>query len=356
MQLTHEQFAQLTGQLECFIHTHPKEPLGAVDYIDFTGRNFPSRYRRLGWDSTDQTLTVGMEYGVVQQVGQETYARVGNTTGSTIPNGTVVGFAGAAPDALLVSPYLADGATPSLYILGVMTHDLPDSGERGYCTTWGFVRELDTSAFAPGDVLYASPTVAGGLTNVKPTAPANVIPVAACVIAHPTDGVIFVRPTIEQMQYYGVFSDTTTLTPAAAYTPYAVTYNTTDISNGVTIGSPASRIVVPESGLYRFAFSAQIESSNSSSKKVWIWPRVNGVDVPNSNSEVTLSGGGTVLVPAWSWTLSMAANDYFQIMYAAEDTSVRMVAKAATTGANGTVDFARPAVPSMILEVTQVQE
>ena len=356
MQLTPEQLAQLTGQMECFLHTHPKEPLGPVDYIDFTTRAFSPRERRIGWDDIDKTLTIGMDYGVTQQVGQEVYARVGNTTGSMIPNGTVVGFAGATSDALSVAPYLADGNSPTLYILGVMTHDLPDSGERGYCTTWGFVRDLDTSAFAPGDILYAHPTLAGALTNVKPTAPNNVIPVAACVISHATSGVIFVRPTVEQMKYYGVFSDSTTHTPAAAYTPYAVTMNTTDISNGVTRGTPTSRVIVPLSGLYQFSFSLQVESANASNKKIWVWPRVNGSDVPNSNSEVTISGGGTALVPSWSWTLSMNAGDYFEIIYAAEDTSVQLVAKAAQTGANGTANFTRPAVPSIILEVTQVQQ
>ena len=82
-----------------------------------------------------------MDYNVVQQVGLETYARVQNTTGVTIPNGSVVGFAGVgAGNQLLVTPYLADGSQPTLYILGVMTHDLPDTGQVGYCTTWGHVR------------------------------------------------------------------------------------------------------------------------------------------------------------------------------------------------------------------------
>ena len=173
----------------------------ATDYVDLNAAAFVNRVRRLGWNDTDQTMNIGMEYDVIQQVGQEIYARVGNTTGSTIPNGSVVGFVGATANALLVAPYLADGSSPSLYILGVMTHDLPDSGEKGYCTTWGFVRDIDTSAFAVGDVLYASPTVAGELTNVKPTAPDNVIPLAACIVSDASVGVIFVRPTIEQMKY-----------------------------------------------------------------------------------------------------------------------------------------------------------
>lgn len=308
------------------------------------------------WNSADQTANLGLAYGVTNQIGQEYYARVANTTGVTIPNGTVVGFAGATPDALLVAPYLADGSSPTLYILGVMTHDLPDSGEKGYCTVWGFVRDLDTSAFAAGDVLYASPTVAGGLTNVKPTAPDNVVPVAACIVSDATAGVIFVRPTIEQQQYYGTFADTTTQTLAAAYTPQAVTFNKTEIALGISRGTPTSRIVTANSGFYNFQFSAQVSSSNASAKKLWIWPRVNGVDIPDSNSEITVAGGGTVLVPAWNWTQSMNANDYFQIMWAAEDVTVQLVNVAAQTGANGTPTFARPAVPSMILTVTQVQQ
>lgn len=307
------------------------------------------------WNTGEATADLTMEYGVVQQIGMETYARVSNTTGSTIPNGSVVGFAGATSEALLVSKYIADGTVPSLYILGVMTHDLPDSGEKGYCTTWGFVRGIDTSAFTAGDVLYASPTTAGALTNTKPTAPNNVIPVAACVVSDAANGVIFVRPAIEQQRYYGVFSDTTDIVPAAIYTPYAVPFNTTDFALGFSRGSPTSRIVASAAGLYNFQFSAQLTSSNSSAKTVWIWPRKNGVDVPNSNGEVTITGNGDDLVASWNWVISMNASDYFELMYAVSDTAISIAAHAAETGANGTATFARPAVPSVILTVTQVQ-
>ena len=82
---------------------------GAVQtptYVDFnTTPTFTDQVGRLGWNDIDQTLNLGMDYGVVQQIGQETYARVTNTTGVTIPNGTVVGFAGATADAISVAPY-----------------------------------------------------------------------------------------------------------------------------------------------------------------------------------------------------------------------------------------------------------
>ena len=87
-----------------------------LDYLDFRRlQSGASRTRRLAWNDSDQTLDIGMDYGVVQQVGLETYARAQNSTGVTIPNGTVVGFSGAGASAqLLVTPYLADGSQPSL--------------------------------------------------------------------------------------------------------------------------------------------------------------------------------------------------------------------------------------------------
>jgi len=62
-----------------------------TDYIDFD-QSAPhvSRMARMAWNETDQTADIGMEYGVVQQVGLETYARVANFTGVTVENATAV--------------------------------------------------------------------------------------------------------------------------------------------------------------------------------------------------------------------------------------------------------------------------
>jgi hypothetical protein len=320
-----------------------------TDYIDLSESPAPvNKTRRLSWNTTDQTVNLGMEYGVIQQIGQEIYARVGNTTGVTIPNGTVVGFAGATANALLVAPYLADGSQPTLYILGVMTHDLPDSGEKGYCTTWGFVRDLDTSAFAVGDLLYASPTVAGELTNVKPTAPDNVIPLASCVTSNATTGVIFVRPTITQMQYYGVFTKTTDQTPAVINTEYLLTFDNTQISNGVTIGGTTSRIIVPESGLYQFDATVQLTSGSSSSKNIWVWWKKNGTAIANSARLVTSDVNNGYIPIALNETVSLAANEYVELAFAADSTNVTVDSVAATAFA--------PAAPAVVLSVTQVQQ
>ena len=319
-----------------------------ADYIDLNAAPHVNRIRRMAWNSTDQVPEVGMDYNVTQQIGLEWYARVGNTTGGTITNGSVVGFAGAAPNALLVTPYLADGVSNSLYILGVMTHDLPNSGQKGYATVWGFVRNLDTSAFSVGDILYASPSVAGGLTNVKPTAPSNVIPVAACVVSDATVGVIFVRPIIEQQKYYGIFTKTTDQTPAMIDTEYLLTFDSTQIGNGVVIGVPTSRIVVPKSGLYNFNAVVQLTSGSSSAKNIWVWWKRNGTSVVNSARLVTsdINNGYTTVV--LSEFFSLADNNYVELAFASDSINVTVSNVAATAFA--------PVAPAIILSVTQVQQ
>jgi hypothetical protein len=277
------------------------------------------------------------------------YTVVQNTTGFTIPKGTVVGFAGVGSNNVLsVTPYLADGSSPSLYILGVMAEELPDSGATGLCCVWGNVNGIDTSAFSVGDVLYASPTVAGALTATKPTAPDNVIPMAAVLVDSATAGDIFVRPTIEQQKYYGEFTKTSDQSPAVIDTAYALTFDNTEIAEGISIGSPASRIVVVQSGLYQFDATVQISSSSSSAKTVWLWFRKNGTDVANSARLVTININNGYTAVSMSEFFSLAANDRIEIMFAANDTAITVDNVAATAFA--------PAAPAVVLAVSQIQQ
>jgi hypothetical protein len=285
----------------------------------------------------------------IGQASRETFTLVQNSTGATLPKGTVVGFAGVgAANVLSVSKYLADGSTPSLYILGVLDETIPDSGSTGLCSVWGNVSGIDTSAFNVGDILYASPTVAGAFTNVKPTAPDNVIPVAAVLVVSATDGVIFVRPTIEQQKYYGEFTKTTDQTPASTNTAYALTFDNTEIAEGISIGSPASRIVVVQSGLYQFDATVQISSSSSSAKTVWLWFRKNGTNIANSARLVTININNGYVPMTLAEFFSLAANDYIEIMFATNDTAITVDNVAATAFA--------PAAPAVVLAVSQIQQ
>ena len=61
---------------------------------------------------------------------------------------------------------------------------------------------------------------------------------------------------------YGSFYDTTTQTPAAINTAYAITLNTTDVAFGVYRGATTSQVFVTSPGVYNIPFSAQLDNTS----------------------------------------------------------------------------------------------
>jgi hypothetical protein len=143
---------------------------------------------------------------------------------------------------------------------------------------------------------------------------------------------------------YGTFFDTTDQTAASANTAYPITFNNTDLSEGVYLGTPTSRIYVNRPGAYNFQFSLQLEGTNATARDVYIWARVNGTDIDDSATRVHMKGSGEAYVAAWNFVLRMAANDYFELMWATDSTNVELHADAATAFC--------PAIPSVIMTVT----
>lgn len=299
----------------------------------------------MSWNTAEETIDITMGDGVVQQVGFETYMRVKNSTGSTIENGSVVGFAGVAGE-ILVSKFLASSSANELYFVGVATHDMPD-GDVGPVTLYGKVRGLDTSAYSVGTILYASPSTAGAFTATRPTAPNVVIPVAAVLVSDAVNGEIMVRPTIPIGLDYGTFSSTATQTLAAINTATAVTMNTTSLSNGVSIGTPASRLVVAQTGFYQINFSLQLTSASASAKNVYFWLRKNGTDVANSTNALTNDINNGFISTSLFRDISLQAGDYVELYWAADSTDVSLSAIPASAFA--------PSAPSVIAVVTQIQ-
>lgn len=143
---------------------------------------------------------------------------------------------------------------------------------------------------------------------------------------------------------YGAFHDMTTQTAAAINTAYGVTFGAVNLANGVTIGSPASRVYVDRANIFDFQFSLQLNKSSASLGRVFIWARVNGTDVTNSATEVSLSGSNAAVVAAWNFVLDLRANDYFELMWSTDNVDCQIVAVAATAPV--------PGIPSAILTVT----
>jgi hypothetical protein len=148
---------------------------------------------------------------------------------------------------------------------------------------------------------------------------------------------------------YGSFYDTTDQTAAAINTAYAMTFNATDISYGVTRGTPTSRIFVDRPNIYNIQFSAQFLNTGGGgggggAHRVWVWLRKNGTDVTNSATAIRMQGNNTEDVAAWNFLLQMNAGDYFELMWEVDNTSISLFADAATA--------VHPAIPSIILSVT----
>lgn len=143
---------------------------------------------------------------------------------------------------------------------------------------------------------------------------------------------------------YGSFYDTTTQTAAVINTAYAMTFNTTDMSVGVTLGTPTSRVYVDTHNIYNIQFSAQLDKTAGGVGLVWIWLRKNGVDIPNSATQIRIQGNNAETVAAWNFLLDMNAGDYFELMWEVDDTTVQLLAEVASA--------VHPAIPSVILTVS----
>ena len=143
---------------------------------------------------------------------------------------------------------------------------------------------------------------------------------------------------------YGSFYDTTTQTAAAINTAYAMTFNTSDLSYGVTIGTPTSRIYVDTPNVYNVQFSAQLDKTAGGVGLVWVWLRKNGVNVPDSAGQIRIQGNNAEILAAWNYVIQLNAGDYIELMWEVDDTSVIILAEAASA--------VHPSVPSVILTVT----
>jgi hypothetical protein len=324
-----------------------------VDYIDFLSFSaFVRQKRRLGWNDRNKTLIFGMDDVAMQNVGFVNFILIANNTGSTITKGTVVGFLNNASNSVLeVFPFVANGTFQNTSFCGVLNEDVLDGGE-GNCLTYGPIEGINTTGasvsetWVVGDLLYANPSVAGAYTNVKPSLQSNIIPVGFVVSVDSTNGVLMIRPVLDQTKYYGQFTKTTAQAPTAVNVENQITFQNTDASYGVAIGAPVSRIVISNNGLYKIDARVQLLSTNGSAKDVKVWIKKNNVAVPGSARVVSFANNnfsGDVVI---SSVLQMNTNDFFELCFSTNNINITVQ----TVG----VALPSPQAPGCILVVNQV--
>jgi hypothetical protein len=158
------------------------------------------------WNDTDGTVDLGLKGGnVTLQVGQEQVLRVVNKTGADLLEAQyravrirLVSEGGAQGQRLAVVLAQGNNDPDSTTTIGIVTETITNNQE-GFITTSGEVRGINTTGslqgetWADGDILYLSPTIAGAITKVKPTAPNHSLTLGYVVYAHINNGKIFVK-------------------------------------------------------------------------------------------------------------------------------------------------------------------
>jgi hypothetical protein len=177
--------------------------------------------------------------------------------------------------------------------------------------------------------------------GVESSTVTDIAPPVVQVIQQPD----ILTPVINEVRRkrYGVFHSTATQTAAAINTAYPMTLNATDLSFGVYTGTPTSRVYVDTEGIYNFQFSAQLDKTSGGVGLVFIWVRVNGIDIPDSATQIRIQGNNAETVAAWNFVLPLNGGDYFELVWSTDDTSCQILASAASAPV--------PAIPSVILTV-----
>lgn len=131
---------------------------------------------------------------------------------------------------------------------------------------------------------------------------------------------------------YGAFQSTVDQTAAAANTSYAMTLNTTDYANGVSIVS-SSRITVVDAGIWNLQWSGQFENTDSQDHDVRVYLKINGTVVTGSTGFFAVASkhgsvNGHALV-GWNYFLSLNATDYVELWWETDSTMVTIQTYAA---------------------------
>ena len=139
---------------------------------------------------------------------------------------------------------------------------------------------------------------------------------------------------------------TSDVTAASANTAYPLTFSIMAGSVGVTLGTPASRVVFTEGGAYTLSFTAQTHSSSGSTVNFWFWPRLNGVDIVDSAMQNTLHQSNATMIISRTQIFNVNAGDYLEAYWATDGTQGSLQHHAANAFA--------PATPAATLAISRV--
>ena len=151
---------------------------------------------------------------------------------------------------------------------------------------------------------------------------------------------------------YGQFVCTSGQTAAAINTEYALGYNTTTFSSGITVVDN-TKITVTSPGTYNFVFTFQLENTDNSQHEVSIWNKKNGTNVAYSNRLITVPARKSASIYGYSVgsvniDQEMDAGDYLETFWSTSSTAVNFH----STGAQSSPT--RPETPCKVMTVEYI--
>jgi hypothetical protein len=186
-------------------------------------------------------------------------------------------------------------------------------------------------------------------TSISIASAENKVNQAMALIAQLTAAVEGLQMTPAPREFkrsrYGSFYDTTTQVATVINTAKAITFNTTDLSQGVFL-STTSRVMVDTEGVYNFDTSFQLDKTAGGTGIFDFWFRLNGVDVTDSTSRIRVQGNNAEVFSSLNYFFDLKANDYVELMFSVDDLTVEITAFPAAAP--------HPGIPSIILTVNNI--
>lgn len=151
---------------------------------------------------------------------------------------------------------------------------------------------------------------------------------------------------------YGAFYSTQTQPVYGANTITPITVNNTYEASNIQIyggSGTSSRIQINSTGVFNIQFSLQMNLASGTQPAVAdFWFRVNGTDIPYSNSKQTITGKDNQHILSLNFVSSFSSGQYFEMMMSSPDTHFILEGIGSTSGPT------RPGTPSIIYTVTKV--
>ncbi len=256
--------------------------INPLDHLDFNqATTSTGAIGRLKWNDVEGTLEFGLKGGnVTLQIGQEEVVHILNNTAADFTDLQVIRITGASGQRMTGALAQANGEATSSATFAVITEPILKN-QVGFATVSGLVRDVNTSAFNEGDALYLSPTVAGGITNIKPIAPNHMVLIGWCVRSNQNNGAIYVHVQngYELDELHNVKINGVTNGQVLAYdsalglwkntNPSTGSGSVTSVALSVPTGLSVSGSPITTSGTLAVSFTAGYSIPTTASQATW---------------------------------------------------------------------------------------